>query len=283
MREIIADGAIGPVHEVQVWSPARFWALPAVRRPAHGNAAGPRGIRLGPVAWPGPEPPLSSGLLPLDLAELVGFRHRLAGRPGMPQVVDGVQGIAARPSHERRGVFHGDRRRNLSRGRDGPLRVPRPRRHASAAARLVRRRFAAARAQRIGAWPHDGRRHLLRRKGRAHGPSPHPGSEDAGLRPAAQEAASFARPLQGVRQRLPRRRAGRIELRRSRRPAERGLHAGQRRPAGRQEARLGRAEHEGHQRRRGQPFPSPRVPAGLGLYDPSRRGGARPTWRISKP
>ncbi|MGO8746946.1 MAG: Gfo/Idh/MocA family protein [Thermoguttaceae bacterium] len=28
IREIIADGAIGPVHEVQVWSPARFWALP---------------------------------------------------------------------------------------------------------------------------------------------------------------------------------------------------------------------------------------------------------------
>ena len=34
VREIIADGAIGPVHEVQVWSPARFWALPALRRPA---------------------------------------------------------------------------------------------------------------------------------------------------------------------------------------------------------------------------------------------------------
>jgi predicted dehydrogenase len=27
--ELIADGAIGPVHEVQVWSPARFWAWPA--------------------------------------------------------------------------------------------------------------------------------------------------------------------------------------------------------------------------------------------------------------
>ena len=40
VREMIADGAIGPVHEVQVWSPARFWALPAVRRSAHGNAAG---------------------------------------------------------------------------------------------------------------------------------------------------------------------------------------------------------------------------------------------------
>jgi len=28
-REIIADGAIGAVHEVQVWSPARFWSWPA--------------------------------------------------------------------------------------------------------------------------------------------------------------------------------------------------------------------------------------------------------------
>ena len=28
VQEILADGAIGPVREVQVWSPARFWALP---------------------------------------------------------------------------------------------------------------------------------------------------------------------------------------------------------------------------------------------------------------
>ncbi len=264
VREIIADGAIGAVHEVQVWSPARFWALPAVRRPARGNAAGPRGTRLGPVAWPGPEPPLSSGLLPLDLAELVGLRHRPAGRLGMPQAVDRVQGPAARPSLERRGLFHRDGRRDLSGGRDGATGVPRPRRHAAGANRLVRRRFAAARAQGIGAGPHAGRRHLLRREGRADGPSPDPGGEDAGLRPAAEEAAAFARPLQGIRRRLPRRRTGRVELCRSRRPAERGLHVGQRRPAGRQEARLGRAEHESHQRRGRQPLAPPRVPAGLG-------------------
>jgi predicted dehydrogenase len=54
VREIIADGAIGPVHEVYVWSPARFWALPAFAgRPAETPPVPPG---LDWDLWLGPAP-----------------------------------------------------------------------------------------------------------------------------------------------------------------------------------------------------------------------------------
>ena len=59
-----------------------------------------------------------------------------------------------------------------------------------------------------------------------------PESQDEGLRHAAQDAAAFARPLQGMGRRLPRRPAGRLQFRRPRRPADRSLPAGQRRRCG---------------------------------------------------
>ena len=62
-----------------------------VAGPSAGNAAGAGRAGLGFVARPGPRAALPSGLLPLDLAQLVGFRHRVAGRPGLPQAFDRVQ------------------------------------------------------------------------------------------------------------------------------------------------------------------------------------------------
>ena len=54
VREIIADGAIGPVHEVRVWSPARFWPLPAFAgRPAETPPVPPG---LDWDLWLGPAP-----------------------------------------------------------------------------------------------------------------------------------------------------------------------------------------------------------------------------------
>lgn len=76
--EILADGVIGPVHEVHVWSPARL-ELARLRRPAAGHAADPSRTGLGFMAGPRPlaalPPPVSS----VDLAQLAGFRHRSAG------------------------------------------------------------------------------------------------------------------------------------------------------------------------------------------------------------
>ena len=61
-------------------------------RPPAGNPAGPRRTRLGLMARPGADAAVSSGVLPLDLAQLVGFRHRNAGRPGLPHAFRSLQG-----------------------------------------------------------------------------------------------------------------------------------------------------------------------------------------------
>jgi predicted dehydrogenase len=54
VREFIADGAIGAVHAVQVWSPARFWALPPFAgRPAETPPV-PQGFAWD--LWLGPAP-----------------------------------------------------------------------------------------------------------------------------------------------------------------------------------------------------------------------------------
>ena len=54
--EFIWDGAIGAVHEVQVWSPARFWTWPTWDGRPPENPAGSRGPGLGFVARPGASP-----------------------------------------------------------------------------------------------------------------------------------------------------------------------------------------------------------------------------------
>ena len=66
---------------------------------AAGDAAGARGLGLGLWLGPAPASALPSGVSSVDVAQLVGLRHRPAGRPGLPQALDRVQGPEARPSH----------------------------------------------------------------------------------------------------------------------------------------------------------------------------------------
>jgi len=55
--EIIWDGAIGPVHEVQVWSPARFWHFPALEGRPPDSPPVPEGLDWDLWLGPAPERP----------------------------------------------------------------------------------------------------------------------------------------------------------------------------------------------------------------------------------
>lgn len=56
-REWIADGAIGPVHEVQVWSPARFWQWPEGKGRPKETPPVPPGLEWDLWLGPAPERP----------------------------------------------------------------------------------------------------------------------------------------------------------------------------------------------------------------------------------
>ena len=107
-------------------------------------------------------------------------------------------------------------------------------------AQLVRRRIEAAATQGPGAANSMGDVMYIGEKGTLMGHRLVPEAKMKSLRPPAEETRPLARPLQGVRRRLPRRPAGGRQLRRSRRPVDRDLHAGQRGPARRQQTPLGR-------------------------------------------
>ena len=106
INEWLADGAIGPVREVHVWSdrPTHSGKLPlywaqGIERPKDQPPV-PATAGLGPVARPGPVAAVPSGLRAVPLARLVGFRLRRPGRHGHPQPRPGVLGAAtdrARP------------------------------------------------------------------------------------------------------------------------------------------------------------------------------------------
>ncbi len=94
LYEWIADGAIGPVREVYAWSDRPVggdpWSdFPIMARPKETPAV-PGDAELGFVAWSGSLPAVPSGLLPVDVARLVGFRHRGAGRHGLPHPGPGL-------------------------------------------------------------------------------------------------------------------------------------------------------------------------------------------------
>jgi len=64
VREMIADGAIGPVHEVRVWCPARFWSYPALAgRPAETPPV-PDGLDWNLWLGPAPERPYHPAYCP---------------------------------------------------------------------------------------------------------------------------------------------------------------------------------------------------------------------------
>ncbi len=71
-------------------------------RAAQGDAAGAADARLGPVDRPGPHAALSSHVSSGHVAGVVGFRHRLAGRPGLPHPRRAVLGLEAEVPGERR-------------------------------------------------------------------------------------------------------------------------------------------------------------------------------------
>jgi predicted dehydrogenase len=77
VSEFIWCGAIGNVREIHGWSNRRPDISP---RGIPGHAARPGEPGLGSVAGPGAGAALSSVLLAVPLARLVGFRHRCAGR-----------------------------------------------------------------------------------------------------------------------------------------------------------------------------------------------------------
>ncbi len=101
--EMIADGAIGPVHEVQVWSPARFWSWPTWDgRPPETPPV--------PMDWIGTcgSAPRRSGRIIRRTARGRGETGGISGpgllgRSGLPQALHGVQSLEARAPDEHRG------------------------------------------------------------------------------------------------------------------------------------------------------------------------------------
>ena len=96
--EWIADGAIGAVREVHAWTNRPVWPQGIEVGPAQGNAAGSGLAGLGPVDRSGRLSPLSSDVSSRHVAGVVGLRHRLAGRPGLPHPRRALLGLEAQVS-----------------------------------------------------------------------------------------------------------------------------------------------------------------------------------------
>ena len=207
INEWLADGAIGPVREVHVWSdrpthsgklplywaqgierpkdeppvPATLdwdlWLGPAPQRPYHPAYA--------PFRWRGWWDFGSGGLGDMGIHNIAPVFSAL--KLGAPTCVDASSTAVYEET--------------LPLACVRALRVPRPRRHAAGQAALVRRRPAAAAARGIGGRPRTepGGRHPLRRRqgqdaGRRLGrPQPAPDSREAhaGVQAAAQDAAAL--------------------------------------------------------------------------------------------
>ena len=88
--ELIQAGAIGPVREVHAWIGGDR-GMPEVPDGHPARAGAPE---VGPVAGPGRGAALSSDLLPVRLAVLVGLRHRRDRQLGLPH-----------PGHRRSGPW----------------------------------------------------------------------------------------------------------------------------------------------------------------------------------
>ena len=181
--------------------------------------------------WLGPAPqrPYHPAYHPWTWRNWWDFGTGLLGDLGCHKLSTVFKALKLGHPTQRRGQFDEAEPGDLSAGRDRALRVSRARRLAAGDAHLVRRRTEAAAAAGSGAGPPHGGCDLRGRAGQAHGPPAHPRVEDAEARTAAEDAAPLARPLSGMGRCLPRRPARRLELRRPRRPADRGLPAGQRR------------------------------------------------------
>ena len=156
----IWDGAIGAVREVHAWTNRPVWPQGIeVGRP---KETPPLPASLDWDLWIGPAAmrALSSDLSSGQLAGVVGFRHRVAGRLGMPYPRRAVLGLETEVSHERgRLHFHLLERplealpaqeRELPAIDDRAVQVSGPGRHARGEADLVGRGHDAAAAGRAG-------------------------------------------------------------------------------------------------------------------------------------
>ena len=153
VREIIADGAIGAVHEVQVWSPARFWALPPFAgRPAETPPV-PDGLDWDLWLGPAPSGPYHPAYCPWTWRNWWDFGTGLFGDLGCHKLSTVFKALKLGHPVSIEACSTVTDGEIYPCGRDGAFRVPRPRRHAAGTTRLVRRRFEAARAQRAGAGP----------------------------------------------------------------------------------------------------------------------------------
>ena len=171
--EWIADGAIGAgPRSPCLDQPARL-AAGHRSRAAQGNAARARLAGLGPVDRPGRHAALSSHVSSGHLAGLVGLRHRLAGRPGLPHPRRALLGLeaevsrpaskaASRPTGRASGRRPSPKNETVPALDDRAFQVPGPGRHAGGQADLVGRRHDAAAARRAGRRPPHGRRRRRR-------------------------------------------------------------------------------------------------------------------------
>ena len=181
--EYVWAGAIGEVHEAHIWTD----------RPSQGlfNEYWPQGCArpkdTPPVPatldwdlWLGPAPlrPYQSGLPAVQMARLVGLRHRRPRRHRLPRHGPGLPRAEAGRAAQRPGRLHARERGDLPARLDGDLPVPgapgrapgqqlpregplrrrrRRRRHAALQAGLVRRRIAPAAARGLARRKADGR------------------------------------------------------------------------------------------------------------------------------
>ena len=116
------------VQEVHVWTnrPFKYWkqAPDIVARPQEPMPI-PAHVHWDLFLGTAPERPYNHGLSSPRLARLVGLRHRLAGRHGLPHGQPALHGLAARPAHA---GLRQERRRSTPRpippGRRSPTSSP---------------------------------------------------------------------------------------------------------------------------------------------------------------
>ena len=130
---------------------------------AQGRSARSNDARLGLVHRPGRETPLRSGLHAVELARVLGLRHRRARRHGLPY--NGPALLGARPQipHKRGGQFHAGQPVLAPAGTGSDIQVPGTSRkgqgeNAAPHGVLVRRRPRAATPRGTQGRRNDGRR-----------------------------------------------------------------------------------------------------------------------------
>ena len=134
--EWIWAGIIGDVKEAHAWTNRPVWPQ-GIDRPTDTPAV-PQDLDWDLWLGPAPDAAVQSGLSPLQVARLVGFRLRRPGRYGLPCARSGLCGPEAQVSDLRRGVLDAGQQGDLSRRVDRSFRVPCPRIDARRQVELVR-------------------------------------------------------------------------------------------------------------------------------------------------